>query len=161
MRPMTLESTDRAIHLLIALPHGVLAMSQQIAGLVETSVNVGVLDCTEDRITVMVSARSAVHSQLEAALQQIRTIGHFAGGEIEESAGYPGWKPDRESPLLKTAVKVFKALHGADPQIKAVHAGLECGLFREKLPGVDMISFGPTIHHAHSPDSLILDSSNG
>ncbi len=159
LRPMTRESTDSAINFLIALPHGVLAMSREIPGLVETSVNMGVLESTEKMVTVVVSARSAVNSQLEAALQQIRAIGHFAGCEIEESGGYPGWKPDKDSPLLKTAVKVFKALHGAEPQIKAVHAGLECGLFSEKLRGVDMISFGPTIQHAHSPAEQVYHPS--
>jgi dipeptidase D len=130
-------------------------MSPQVPGLVETSINLGLLECEDAEFTVCMLTRSAVTSQLEAVKQQVRTIGRVLGAKVEEPLGYPGWKPNIDSPLLKIAIQVFKDLHGYEPEVKAVHAGLECGLFGEKLPGIDMISLGPIMHYVHSPDEEV------
>ena len=95
--------------------------------------------------------RSAVTSSLHMVKSQIKTIAQNLKAKVEEPKGYPGWKPNPTSELLKITKEVFKKLHGKYPEIKAVHAGLECGLFGEKLPGCDMLSIGPEMHHVHSP----------
>jgi len=157
--PMSADATGRVLDLLIALPQGVIAMSPEMQGLVETSTNVGVVETDGDAVTVISLTRSAVDSKMAAVKQQIRTIARLAGAEIDEPVGYPGWRPNPDSALLKTAVAVFKRLHGSEPKIWAVHAGLECALFGEKLPGVDMISMGPTMQYVHSPDEELYHPS--
>ncbi len=160
-RPMTAESSARVLDLLIALPHGVVAMSPEVSGLVETSINMGLVESGDTELKVTMLTRSAVTSQLEAVKRQVRIIGQRLGAEVKEPLGYPGWKPDMDSPLLRTAVAVFKDMYGVEPKVKAVHAGLECGLFAEKLPGVDMISLGPVMHNVHSPDEELYHPSVG
>jgi dipeptidase D len=150
--PLSAETTNRLIDLLVALPHGVLAMSPAMPGLVETSTNLGVIETAPEQITITMLTRSAVTSALPMVKRRIRIIAELAGASVHEPQGYPGWKPNMDSPLLKTAVEVFKRLHGKEPVINAIHAGLECGLFSEKLPGVDMLSLGPEMHNVHSPD---------
>ncbi|MBN1550181.1 aminoacyl-histidine dipeptidase [bacterium] len=151
LQPMTKESTKKIVDMLVILPHGVIAMSPEVPNLVETSTNIGVMSSTQDVFTTTLLTRSAVTSQLEAIKFHIKTIARLLGADVEEPRGYPGWKPDMDSQLLKLAKKVFVELHGYEPKVKAIHAGLECGLFSEKLPGVDMISLGPEMHHVHSP----------
>ncbi len=150
--PLTLKDTKKIIDMLIALPHGVITMSTEVAGLVETSTNLGVIELTETEFKATMLTRSAVTSHLPAVKFRIRTIAGLLGAEVEEPRGYPGWKPNMNSKILKTAMEVFRKLHGKDPEVKAIHAGLECGLFSEKLPGVDMLSIGPEMHNVHSPD---------
>ncbi len=149
--PLTECSTKQVIDLLIALPHGVITMSPEVAGLVESSTNVGVIDLDDTTFTVNMLSRSAVTSHLEMMKRQIRTIARFVDAKVEEPRGYPGWKPNMDSPLLKQSMAVFHSIYGIDPAVKAIHAGLECGLFSEKLPGVDMLSIGPEMHNVHSP----------
>jgi dipeptidase D len=147
-------TTERALALLHALPHGVLAMSQDMPGLVETSTNLAVVDESEGRLTLLVSSRSSVASALAAVLRRIRALGALAGAEIEEHDGYPGWKPDVDSPLLATVRSVHERVAGP-AKIGAIHAGLECGIIGEKYPGMDMISIGPQIEFPHSPDERV------
>ncbi|OGL43567.1 MAG: hypothetical protein A2161_21460 [Candidatus Schekmanbacteria bacterium RBG_13_48_7] len=149
--PISEKDSKKIIDLLVALPHGVLAMSPEVPGLVETSTNIGVVGIEKDTVKISLLTRSAVTSALDALKLQIRTIAHFVGAKIEEPKGYPGWKPNINSELLKISKEVFKKMNGKDPAIKAIHAGLECGLFGEKLPGVDMLSIGPEMHNVHSP----------
>lgn len=151
-RCMTLETTRSILDLLIALPHGVISMSPEVAGLVETSTNLGLISTDEKSVKVSMLTRSAVTSSLFAVKKQIKTIAGLVGAEVEEPRGYPGWKPNMDSKLLKIALDVFKEKYGKTPEIKAIHAGLECGLFSEKLPGVDMLSIGPEMHYVHSPN---------
>ncbi|MBN1296543.1 aminoacyl-histidine dipeptidase [bacterium] len=146
------ESTEAVIRLLIALPHGVITMSPEVPGLVETSTNLGVMESMDSVVKITMLTRSAVTSHLIAVKKQIRTIAVLAGASVEEPRGYPGWKPDMDSPLLKIAMKVYETKYGSAPEVKAIHAGLECGLFSEKLPGVDMLSIGPEMHFVHSPN---------
>jgi len=157
--PMGAQATGRMMDLLVALPQGVVSMSPEMKGLVETSTNVGVVESDDAAVTVVTLTRSAIDSKMAAVKQQIATIARLVGAEVEEPAGYPGWRPNPDSPLLKTAVDVYRRLHGEQPRIWAVHAGLECALFGEKLPGVDMISMGPTMHYVHSPDEELYHPS--
>jgi dipeptidase D len=146
---------DRLLRLLVALPHGVLGMSPAIPGLVETSNNVAVVAPDDGRIRVVTSSRSSVMPTQQAVLAAIRAAGEMAGAEVETRDGYPGWKPDLTSPVLGVVRGVYRELWGRDPKVTAIHAGLECGLLGEKIPGLDMVSFGPQIEGAHSPDERV------
>ncbi len=137
---------------LAGLPHGVLKMSAEIAGLVETSTNLAIIQTGKKAIVVHTSQRSSVASEIDEASQMVRAVFELAGAAAAGSDGYPGWKPDMASPILQLARDTYKALYGKDPAIKAVHAGLECGIIGEKYPGMDMVSFGPTMREVHSPD---------
>ena len=147
--------------LLVALPHGVLAMSRDIPGLVETSTNLAKVRTDGVVLRIHQSNRSSVMSALRATQQRIAALGDLAGGEATQSEGYPGWKPDMSSALLATLREVHTATFGRAPEVKAIHAGLECGLIGEKFPGMDMSSFGPQIEFPHSPDERVLIPSVG
>jgi dipeptidase D len=149
------DDRDRLLRLLAVLPHGVLAMSPDIPGLVETSSNVAAVGPDRDAILVVTSTRSSVAPSQAAVLGAIRAAGALAGADVEIHDGYPGWKPNMDSALLAVARGVYGELWGAPPEVTAVHAGLECGLLGEKVPGLDMISFGPQIEGAHSPDERV------
>jgi dipeptidase D len=148
-------TTERVLTLLNALPHGVEAMSYDIPDLVETSVNLATVAEEDGTLRVGLSSRSSIDSALEALRRRVRAVGLLAGAEVEEDAAYPGWKPDLESRLLEVVKAVHKRELGADPEIKAIHAGLECGILGKKIPGIDMISFGPQIEFPHSPDERV------
>ncbi len=145
----------RCLALLAALPHGVLAMSHDIPGLVETSTNLAKVRTEETSLRIHQSNRSSVMTALRATQSKIAAFADLAGGEAKQSEGYPGWKPDMESELLAILKRVHVATLGKEAEIRAIHAGLECGLIGEKLPGIDMISIGPQIEHPHSPDERV------
>jgi len=148
-------TTLTALRLLAALPHGVLSMSHDIPDLVETSANLATVRQRDRTLVVGMSCRSSVASALTATLQRVRAIGSLAGAQVEEGRGYPGWKPDPASPLLAVFTKVHEAVLGQAPAVRAVHAGLECGIIGEKVIGMDMISYGPEIQFPHSPDERV------
>ena len=154
-RVMQDADRDRLVNLLAVLPHGVLGMSPDIPGLVETSNNLAVVEAQNGRVKMITSSRSSVMPTQAAVLRSIRSAGVLAGAEVEVHDGYPGWKPDMSSRALAVAREVYTELWGAEPEVTAVHAGLECGLLGEKIPGLDMISFGPQIEGAHSPDERV------
>jgi dipeptidase D len=160
-RVWTVAASRRAIDLLNALPHGVLTMSYDIPGLVETSTNLAAVTSTEGSLSVLMSTRSSVASAMRATRRRLRSIAELAGAEIAETEGYPGWKPDLASPLLARFQQVHHRLTGRDAEILAVHAGLECGILREKFPDMLAISFGPIIRGAHSPDEGVKIDSVG
>jgi dipeptidase D len=142
-----------------ALPHGVLKMSPDISWLVETSTNVAVITTDKKGILLATSQRSSIASELDEAAQTVTAVFELGGGEVKHSDGYPGWKPDLKSNVLKHAIATYKRLYGKEPAVKAVHAGLECGIIGEKYPGIDMVSFGPTMMGVHSPDErLYIDT---
>lgn len=144
---------------LAALPHGVLKMSADIPGLVETSTNLAIVQTTKKGVLVQTSQRSSVASEIEEASDMVRAVFQLAGAEATGSDGYPGWKPDLTSPILTLAKDTYQQLFGKEPAVKAVHAGLECGIVGEKYPGMDMVSFGPTMKDVHSPDErLYIDT---
>ena len=153
------DSTAAVLRLLTALPHGVLAMSYDIPDLVETSTNLATVHSENGELIITMSSRSSVASALRATRQRIRAIASLAGAEVEEGQGYPGWKPNLESHLLKVTKQVHQQVLGQEPAVKAVHAGLETGIIGEKYPGMDMISLGPQIEFPHSPDERVkIDS---
>lgn len=152
---------ERFLRLLMALPHGVLAMSPAIPGLVETSSNLAVVQPDQRRFKIVTSSRSSVAPTLRSVVSSIEAAGRLAGAEVETHDGYPGWKPNLASPVLQVVREVYRKQWGREPQVTAIHAGLECGLLGEKLPGLDMVSFGPQIEGAHSPDEKVSISSVG
>ena len=155
------EVAERFISSLLAVPHGVQAMSQDIQGLVETSSNLAAVRMDKRGvIKVCTSQRSSVSSAKQAVADRVEACFALAGAEVVRSDEYPGWKPDMKSPILKKAVEAYKKLFGAEPEIKAIHAGLECGMLLEKIPGLDMISFGPTLRDVHTPGERLDLASN-
>jgi len=153
--PMEEASTQAFLNLLVALPHGVMAMSQEIPGLTETSNNLAIVKTKDKEATAYTSTRSSILSALEATRKKIEAIGAMSGGSIEHFEGYPAWSPNLESPLLAKMKKVYKDMTGKEAEIMAIHAGLECGIIGDKYPGMDMISFGPELKNPHSPDEKV------
>lgn len=152
---MTDELTWKVLNAIRAIPHGVDSMSKDVPGLVETSNNLASVWTKDGKVIIATSSRSSVGSALDDMRERIRATAELAGAEVEENNAYPGWKPDLDSKVLAVSKKVWKDLHGEEPEVKAVHAGLECGIIGEKNPGMDMISLGPTIEAPHSPDERI------
>jgi dipeptidase D len=146
---------DRLLDFLADAPHGVLAMSQEVPGLVETSCNLAIVRTGSREATVFCSFRSSVNEALERETRRLVERAEAAGGSTALRRGYPGWRPRPESPLVKRTSEVYARLFGEPPGIKAVHAGLECGILIEKLPGLEAVSFGPEIRGAHSPDERV------
>ena len=141
---------------LVGVPNGVIAMSAAIEGLVETSTNLAsVKFASRESVVVTTSQRSSVESAKLYAKQAVESVFLLSGADVVHSDGYPGWAPDPNSHLLKCAVECYTRLFGKEPKVKAVHAGLECGLFLEKYPHLEMISFGPTLRGVHSPDERL------
>jgi dipeptidase D len=138
-----------------ALPHGVIKMSAEISWLVETSTNVAVINTGKKTIALAKSQRSSVASELTEISQTVADIFTLGGAKVEQPDGYPGWKPNLDSPILQVAKSTYRSLYGKEPAVKAVHAGLECGIIGERFPGMDMVSFGPTLEGVHSPDEKI------
>ncbi len=145
----------KIINTILAMPHGVVSMSQSIPGLVETSTNLATLNCASYELTIGTSQRSSIESAKRNLGRSVQSVFELAGAKVTFSDGYPGWQPDVDSKILKLSKRVFKRLFGKEAEIKAVHAGLECGILGDKYPGIDMISFGPTIEGAHSPDERV------
>ncbi len=143
----------RLLNAINTCPNGVIAMSKNIEGLVETSTNLASVKIKgAGKIEVVTSQRSSSEPAKEEIAARIREVFESNGASVKNSDGYPGWSPNLDSNVLKIAKTAFNSLHQADPDIKAIHAGLECGLFLKKYPYLDMISIGPTIKDAHSPN---------
>ncbi len=149
------ELTKRFINSILAMPHGVMAMSPDIPGLVETSTNLATVKMQRSKIIVGTSQRSSIETAKRNITDMVVAVFQLAGAKAVIGDSYPGWQPNMESNLLKIAKGVFKNLFKKNPKIKAIHAGLETGLLGSKYPGLDMISFGPTIQGAHSPDERL------
>lgn len=155
---MDQDSQGRALRMLLGLPHGVLAMDQQVEDLVETSTNMAVVKTT-GHLEVLMSSRSSVESKLDAVLHQIRATAELADASAEDEGRYPGWKPDLSSELLQIAKDVWKDMHDEEPAVKAIHAGLEPGVIKSIMGQMETISIGPQIEHPHSPDEVVYVSS--
>lgn len=150
------ETAKKLIYSLMACPHGVIGMSHDIEGLVETSTNLASVKMKEDStILVGTSQRSSIESCKIAVANQVAATFLLAGAKVTHGDGYPGWAPNPDSKILKVAQESYKRLFNKDAKIMAIHAGLECGLFLEKYPNLDMISFGPTLRDVHSPNERI------
>jgi len=161
---LTLESVDRPefgvdaatslnlIRSLYAAPHGVISMSRDLEGLVETSTNLASVKMRDnDKIVITTSQRSSVESRKLDIAHRVAACFRLAGAEVEHGEGYPGWQPNMDSPIMKIACDAYEELYNVRPAIKAIHAGLECGLFKSVFPDLDMVSFGPTLRDVHSP----------
>ncbi len=145
-------TAGRLIRALLAIPHGVIAMSADIPGLIETSTNLASVRMDSgQKIVVGTMQRSAVDSQRIFLSQRVAAVLELAGAEVRHSDGYPGWKPNMNSHIKDVCVASYKRLFGREPVVRAIHAGLECGLFTKKFPDVDMIAFGPTLRGVHAP----------
>jgi dipeptidase D len=149
------EESRKMIWLVNILPHGPQTFSPQVSGLVETSNNVAAVKTHDTGASVLMSARSSVDSELEALREKLREAAVMAGWEVELKGAYPGWNPEPQSPFLKYVVELFKSATGEEPQVKAIHAGLECGIIGSKIPGIQMLSIGPAIKNAHTPDEKV------
>ena len=153
--PLTDDEANRLTGMIQILPHGVISYSRAIHGMVETSTNVAAIKEEGNTFTVTTSQRSSAKSQRTHVSDLVIDGARLSGAEVTQGDGYPGWNPNMDSKVLKLLGETHEGLFGAKPEIKAIHAGLECGIIGEKYPGMDMISFGPTITGAHSPDERI------
>lgn len=158
-KPLDAASATKVLDTLEALPHGVVGMSKDFPDLVETSQNVAVVKTGDDKVEVLTSTRSSIQSEMDRVVDEGVAIGEGRGARTHADDGYPGWAPNPKSELLAIAVDVYESLYGEKPKVEAIHAGLECGLIGEKVDGMDMISFGPTIRNPHSPTEQVSVSS--
>ncbi len=150
------QTATNFISAMVASPNGVLAMSFAMKGMVETSSNLASVKFTADNsIIICSSQRSSMISSRNHAATSIECVFTLAGAEVVHSEGYPGWNPNPYSKLLKTTSEAYKSLFDVEPKVRSIHAGLECGLFLEKYPWLDMVSFGPTLRGVHSPDERL------
>lgn len=154
-RVMTADFQRRFLNAFYAMPHGVIRMNPDIEGLVQTSTNFAMVRTRENDIFVLTSQRSSVATEITDISTMVRAALELGGAEVKHEDGYPAWQPNVKSPILKTAREVFENVFGKEPVIEAIHAGLECGIVGEKYPGMDMLSFGPTLKEVHSPDEKI------
>ena len=150
-RAFTGEDTSRILHVLLLLPQGVQAMSVDFPGLVQTSLNLGVMGTDEGGLKFSVSVRSSIASQKEMLIQRVKALLAFGGGTAETRSGYPGWQYVRESVMRERLLAAYREQSGQEGVIAGTHGGLECGLFIEKMPGLDVVSLGPELHNVHSP----------
>ena len=155
---LTTEATAKVISLLCAVPNAIQAMSRDIEGLVQTSLNLGIAKLGE-RFSATFSVRSSVNSEKVELLNQLKKICEFHGGSYSQMGDYPAWEYKKDSPLRDTMVRIYAEMFGKEPQVLAIHAGLECGILGEKLPGLDCVSIGPQMHDIHtSREKLEIES---
>lgn len=154
---MVLDATDakNTAALLASLPHGVLAMSPDVPGLVQTSTNLATVNTKGNLVEIVTSQRSAIATSKQAAARMVATVCHLAGFETEHEGSYPGWKPEPTSDLVQKLQAAYQKLFRQPAKLMAIHAGLECGVIGEKYPSMQMISFGPTIVDPHSPNERV------
>lgn len=155
---MPKETSEKLILAIQALDNGVFSMCQDeaLAWMVETSSNVASVQSTEDKVTVVTSQRSNVMSNLRNMANTVKATFQLAGAEVIQNDGYPAWKMRTNSKLQEITIEAYKKLFGKEPKVLGIHAGLECGLFSEKYPNLDMVSFGPTLRYVHTPDERLL-----
>ncbi|MBN1415164.1 MAG: aminoacyl-histidine dipeptidase [Bacteroidales bacterium] len=155
-RIMKKKSQEKLLNAIYVCPNGVISWSKALPDLVETSTNLASIKFeAPNTVVVTTSQRSSDNLSRQSVANQVRSTFKLAGAKVEHSGGYPGWNPNPSSVILSVTKTVYRNLFGVDPKVKAIHAGLECGLFLEKYPFLDMISFGPTILDAHSPNEMI------
>lgn len=154
---MDKTTSDNLIKAIQAVDNGVLAMCQDeaLAWMVETSSNIASVQSEEDKVVVVSSQRSNVMSNLKNMSNSVKACFQLAGAEVIQNDGYPAWKMNPESKLVKITVDAYKKLFNKEPKVLGIHAGLECGLFSEKYPHLDMVSFGPTLRNVHTPDECL------
>lgn len=151
----TPSTTEHIIHLLNVLPNGVIRNSDVLENIVETSLSVGVLKTEENQIKATILVRSLIESGKEYVTEMLKSLAQLSGAKAEFSGSYPGWEPQAHSPIVALTHKIYAQVLGYEPTIKVIHAGLECGLLKKIYPNIDMVSIGPTIKNAHSPDEKV------
>jgi dipeptidase D len=159
--PFSALDSSRALTLLLAIPTGVLAMSRGIAGLPETSTNLGVVEGNGDTLRFVSCTRSSLSAALEGARLGLRALGESLGCAVSLEPSYPGWNPDLDSKLLARFKTVHREVTGQEVKVMAIHAGLECGILGERFHGMDMISFGPDLKGVHAPGEKLSIPSTG
>lgn len=152
---MRAKDAQSVVELMVAIPHGVLAMSPDIPGLVQNSTNFATLATNANTVEVLTSQRSAIDGSRRTAANMVATVCRLAGFEVEHTGSYPGWKPQPDNDLVRKAQAVHEKVFGKPASLIAMHAGLECGVIGEKYPGMQMVSLGPTIVDVHSPNERV------
>ena len=160
-KALTSASRDAFVQLLNATPNGVIRNSDVAKGVVETSLNVGVVSFTEDSAIIHCLIRSLLDSGKDYVVSMLESLGALAGAKTQPKGGYPGWQPDASSPVMQLVRETYQRLFNKVPNIQIIHAGLECGLFKKPYPNMDMVSIGPTITGPHSPDEQVHIESVG
>lgn len=156
---LTRDCRDKAVKLLYMIPNGIQTMSMDIEGLVQSSSNLGIVRTSEDSITYESSVRSSVRSLKQDIVKQTAILSQAFGAEVTIHSEYPEWQYDNESKIRELFQRIYKEMYGKDAEIVAIHAGVECGLFKEKFPDIDMISFGPNLYDVHTPEEKMSISS--
>jgi len=149
------DSTARVLSFLTLFPNGVMAMSADIEGLVETSLNLGILRTCEQEVVASTAIRSAIETAKHKVNLQVQTLTKLLGGSTETHGEYPGWQFDPDSKLRADMVRIYKEMFGKEAQVEALHAGLECGIMTAKIPGLDCVSFGPNIYDIHTTEERL------
>ncbi len=152
---METDSQNRFLKVVYGTPNGVMRMSTEIDGVVETSTNLSVVKAKKGVADIMCLLRSSVDSAKQSLAYMIQSVMELGGMEVMHDGNYPGWKPNPDSAIVQTMKSVYSKKYGKNPEIKVIHAGLECGIIGDTYPNLDMVSFGPTIRHPHSPDEKI------
>lgn len=158
---LTAQSRDTFVQLLNATPNGVIRNSDVAKGVVETSLNVGVVTMGDDSAEIICLIRSLIDSGKEYVVSMLESLGTLAGAKTSAKGSYPGWQPDASSPVMALVRETYQRLFNSTPNIQVIHAGLECGLFKKPYPDMDMVSIGPTITGPHSPDEQVHIESVG
>ena len=158
---MDQEAQDRFLKIVYGIPNGVMRMSTEIEGVVETSTNLSVVKAGDGEAIALCLLRSALDSAKWSVAYMTQSIMELGGMDAKHDGNYPGWKPNPDSPILSTMKQVYEKKYGKTPEIKVIHAGLECGIIGDVYPNLDMVSFGPTIRHPHSPDEKVHIESVG
>ncbi len=165
LSPMTMESTDKVIYMLACMPNGIIRMSPDVDGLVQTSLNMGILSCKrdllsrEDSVVLAYCLRSSVASEKDMMMRRLRDMMHVIGGSVVFEGDYPGWQYAVESPLRDLMCEIYTEKFGSKPEVVAIHAGVECGYFADKLPGLDCVSYGPNLSEIHTfRESMEIES---
>ena len=159
MDVMSGATTLATIISLVNMPNGIQRMNNEIEGMVQTSLNLGILRTTETNVALSYSVRSSVESEKQFLIEKLRSLTEIFGGTLEMSGEYPGWEYKDDSKIREVSVKAYEELYKEEPVVEAIHAGLECGLFADKIEGLDAISFGPTMKNVHTTDEMLSISS--
>ncbi len=158
-RALAGKDLQKVLRFLVALPAGIMAMSADVPGLVETSLNMGILRMDEEAVHAQFSVRSSVESAKEALLEKLQAVAALADGEVVVSGAYPGWKYRVDSPLREKMIRVYQEMYGNSPKVEAIHAGLECGILGSKIADLDCVSMGPNMFHVHTTEEKLSISS--
>lgn len=153
------ESMRKTVSYLMAMPNGVQAMSADVEGLVETSLNLGIMKLTKDGLLLQYAIRSSLESAKEEVCRKLQSVSYLAGATVRFGGNYPGWAYRKESPLRDKMIRIYERMYGRKPEIQAIHAGLECGLISDKIPGLDCISYGPDMRNIHTTEEVLSISS--